>query len=344
MNRSIREKCGNGGFSGGVELEETAEQVSELARISVLAARQDDEGFGCLRAVGKARMTERLESMGGGGVAAVLLLAGGVTPSPLKRVTGRGALELPVSGGRVLMDLWRQEVGDWPLRLLVDEKSTPPRVGEGIVIARDGGELRGAGGALRDATRDLREDEWVVAAAASQVMVRPLKEVVEVLRVRASGGADAVLMVNQDGTPGMVLLARVGLLREIPAVGFVDLKEQALPMLAKKGNVRAVRERGGVAICVRTPGDYVRALRRLHGGNEELWRSAFDLVEQGATVAGDAVVHDSVVLAGATVGKGAVLVRSLVGAGAVVGAGEVCVDRAVVAQDEDGKVQKGVAA
>lgn len=238
------------------------------------------------------------------------------------------------------MDLWRRQVGEVPLRILLDDRSPAPRMEEEpewamqgcgpVVIARDGGELRGAGGALRDATLDLREDQWVLAAAASQVLVRPMAETLAEMRSRTDRGADAVLMVNEDGTPGSLLLVKVGLLREMQAVGFVDLKEQGLPLMARKGDVRAIRRREGVAICVRTPGDYVRALRALHGGGgSPLWSAAFGVVEEGAAVAGDVVAHDSVVLSGGVVGRGAVLVRCVVGEGAVVAAGQVCVDRLV---------------
>jgi NDP-sugar pyrophosphorylase family protein len=86
---------------------------------------------------------------------------------------------------------------------------------------------------------------------------------------------------------------------------------------------------------MRTLGEYVRALRALHAGLEaddpleETWRPAFRIVEHGAEVAPDAVVHDSVVFAGGRVESGAVVVRSVVGPGGAVGARRRVVDRVV---------------
>jgi hypothetical protein len=120
-------------------------------------------------------------------------------------------------------------------------------------------------------------------------------------------------------------------LRLIPKTGFVDMKEQALPSIASKYDVRVVQCRRPTGLPIRLLSDYVAALRALHqpvrGASTdpwaEDWKSTFAIVEPGATVAASARIHDSVVLAGGIVETGAVVVRSVV-------AGTVRKDRTAV--------------
>src|SRR5687768_6418243 len=99
-------------------------------------------------------------------ISAVLLLAGAVSPSSLRRATQRSSLELPIGPSETLLDRWLEQVGTLnegaevpELRLLLDTESPAPpipAVGSSVCrILRDAGEIRGAGGALRDATVDL---------------------------------------------------------------------------------------------------------------------------------------------------------------------------------------------
>lgn len=276
-------------------------------------------------------------------LASVLLLAGAVTPSPLRRATGRLSFELPLLGGETLLDRWVAgvenlgEAGHAPeLRLLLDADSDATGVTtHQCRILRDAGEIRGAAGALRDATADLGDDEWILAAPAAQVLLASLSDIVAVLAKTAIGvggkGADVVMAASADGTPGFFMLARAGILRSIPPVGYIDLKEQALPALSKTGNVRGIRLAPPAAISVRTPTDYLRSLRLLSGAESEPWQAAFSLAEEYADVEEGATLHDSVALAGSYIASGAVLVRSLVCPGGKVGAGQVVVDAVVTA-------------
>lgn len=285
-------------------------------------------------------------------VVGLMLLAGRVSPSPLRSAAGRPTFELPICNGKTVLDLWTHqssllaEAGgesQLSLQVLLELGAEVPRSLQSqadrgaIVITHDHGEIRGAGGALRDATLSLSEDAYVLAVPAGQVALVPLPQIVRMLVTAWKGDADAVLVANADGTPGTVLLARVGALRRIPAVGFVDLKEQALPLLARHGVVRVRRVRVPMAVSVRTPMEYLRALRLLSDitvttRTTATRRAAFSLVEPGADVDPTATLHDSVVLAGATVGERAVLVRCVVGPGGVVPPGGVSIDTMLVAR------------
>jgi NDP-sugar pyrophosphorylase family protein len=134
---------------------------------------------------------------------------------------------------------------------------------------------------------------------------------------------------------------RCGALRAIRAKGFVDLKEQALPELAKTCDVRVAMSQHPVALPVRTLEQYIRTLRALSEASAELtapdpyaeeWTPTFSLVDESATVAKNSLVHDSVVMTGAKVGAGAVVVRSLVCEGAVVQPGQTVFDTIVASK------------
>jgi hypothetical protein len=125
-------------------------------------------------------------------------------------------------------------------------------------------------------------------------------------------------------------------LRLIPPVGFVDMKEQALPIIADRFDVRVLQCRRPTGLPLRSLSDYVAALRAFHAPLSrpmaadplaEEWKSMFAIVEPGAAVAPSARLYDSVVLAGGSIEGGAVVVRSL-----VTGSGVVRKDRKAVDQ------------
>ena len=278
-----------------------------------------------------------------------ILLGGGVGLSELRRGVDRPILDLPVEPGLSILDLWRREAeamalgGGFAVRVLVDLEtpvsSTDPAAaatGARITLERDRSEYRGTGGALRDACEAYRDDDVVLIAPAHQVLLEPLPDLAAEL---TACPADIAILASDDGVPSALMMARVAALRPIREVGFVDFKEQALPDLSRRFDVRVVRRQRAAALPVRTLDGYIDAVRahqRRRAGLEpwegpfaEDWVSAFGLVEPGAVVAPDARIHDSVVLRGGRVEPRAVLVRSLVCAGAEVAAGDIVADRLV---------------
>jgi hypothetical protein len=266
-------------------------------------------------------------------LAAVVLLAGAVRQSRLSKAARRSRMDLPLSADSTLGTAWlqrmnefRDQVGRADLPLLIATNTLAGTVKDltgwrGTTVRMDTEEPRGSGGALRDAVLDLDPSAHVLVAPAHARLRAPLESVV---RAMASSEGDVVVHVSPSGTPTGFFRIRCGALAGLPSRGFVDLKEQALPQLAARFDVRVVSS-DDVPMPVRSLDGYVRAVRDVAGGagdgDGEEWRSTFSLVEPGASVAADARLHDSIVLAGGRVESGAVVVRCLVGPGGVVRAG-----------------------
>lgn len=297
-------------------------------------------------AVGEAagRLGDRLRGL--------ILLGGAVRASELSRGLGRSPLDLPVEPGVSLLDLWRAEAaalaesigaGDVHVRVLIDSdavepKAPAPTARVRVSVERDRDEFRGTGGLLRDACAAYADDDWVLIANANQVLLEPLAAQAGAL---AATGGDVALVAHDDGAPVGVMLVRAGVTRTIRERGFVDFKEQALPRLAERFDVRVRSRPRATAATIRTLDGYIDAVRAHHrllagrpaseGPAAEDWIRTFAIVEAGASVDPSARVHDAVILAGGVVGARAVVVRSLVGPGTAVGASETVSDEVVSA-------------
>jgi hypothetical protein len=207
-------------------------------------------------------------------------------------------------------------------------------------VERDLSEYRGTGGVLRDLAADYNDDDLILIANAAQVLLDPLAAIATALD-RKEG--DFTLVSHADGTPSGVMLCSCKTLRMIPETGFVDLKEQALQLIATQYDVTVLQCRRPTGMAVRTLADYVFAMRQYHRKRigkpatsdplAEDWMPAFAIVEQGATVDPRAHVHDSVVLRGGVVEAGAVAVRSIICPGGVVKKDREAVDQLVLGQE-----------
>ncbi|MFP4224023.1 MAG: hypothetical protein ACLFVN_08090 [Phycisphaeraceae bacterium] len=280
---------------------------------------------------------------------AMVLLAGAVRPSPLRRSVGRFVLELPLAGQRNLFQAWQEQamtlchglsLSHLPVRVMIDHGSPHPRLQAWehpteLYVERDPLQFRGTGGLLHDLARPYGDDEWLLVADAAQVQLEPLAPLVAAM---ASSEGDVRLLSLPDGTPGGAMLLRCGVLRDIARIGFIDFKEQALPAIARDREVVVCGSERRFGAPVRTREEYLAALRRYHCRDdasraEMEGRPSFRLVEPGAAVHPSAVLHDAVVLAGSRVEAGAVVARSVVCPGASVGEGEKAIDRLVVADE-----------
>ena len=292
-------------------------------------------------------------------VRALVLLGGKVRPNGFTRACGRPALELPVAADERLIDYWlRQAEGvarvarlEWlPVRVVVsDEHDAPdpeapaglrPRPAGAFSVERDLSEYRGTGGVLRDLAGDYADDDVLLVCNAAQVLTDPLSVIARAL---AHKGGDVSLVAHDDGTPSGVMLLRAKTLRHISPVGYVDMKEQALPRIAREFSVRAVRCRRPTGIPLRTREAYLRGLAEYHAKQSGRGRGAepdplaenfartFTIVEPGASVHPTAYLHDAVVLAGARVEAGATVVRGVVCEGALVKREQRVVDALVTA-------------
>ncbi|MCC7205521.1 MAG: hypothetical protein IT441_10605 [Phycisphaeraceae bacterium] len=269
----------------------------------------------------------------------VVLLAGVVRPTPLTSAVGRALLDLPLAEHTSLMSVWQAHLQNLAhaidaqrltVRVMLDQGSPEPQPAPAdhldMIIQRDPEPLRGTGGVLRDTTLNHHDDDWILVAPAAQLLLEPLEHLLASMNLP---GYDVVVMAHGDGVPTGLMLLRAKVLRSLPSLGFVDLKEQGLPRIAANHPVGVVRLGTPVSLPVRSLQDYLHAAslyarRQPHTGRmtdnpfEEHWRSSFLIVEPGASVSPSALLHDSVVLAGAVIEADAVVVSSVVGPAAVV--------------------------
>jgi mannose-1-phosphate guanylyltransferase len=284
---------------------------------------------------------------------AIVLLGGVVRATALRSSIGRSVVDLPVSSGQTLLEHWRthcidvaQSVGllGLPVRLVVDRGSdatstewiADPRVM--LAVERDPVQYRGTGGVLADLGRSYEPGDFLLIGNAAQILRAPLFSLATEL---AAEHADVAMVSHGDGSPSGLMLARCSAFAEVPRVGFVDLKEQALPAIARRHTVRVVEHPSSVGLAIRTLADYIAALRRYHADRAgvpenvsdlEDWHARFSLIEDGAHVHPSARVHDSVVLRGGSVEENAVVVRSVVCADGRVPRGQMRVDQLVRVQ------------
>ncbi|HEX8524680.1 MAG TPA: WecB/TagA/CpsF family glycosyltransferase [Tepidisphaeraceae bacterium] len=281
---------------------------------------------------------------------AVVLLGGSVRSTALSESISRSLLDLPLDSNGSIFNHWLAHSADLarhaglerlPVRVMVNRNTpepvsaTPPHYGA-FRVERDLSEYRGTGGILRDLAVDYSDDDLILVCNGSQVLLDPLAAIATALD-RKHG--DVTLISHNDGTPSGVMLITCKTLRVIPDQGFVDMKEQALPAIAKEYDVTVIHRRRPTGLPVRTQIDYITALRHYHSrrvGKPKLsdplaedWLPAFSIVEQGAIVDTRAHVHDSVVLRGGIVEAGAVVVRAIVCPGGVIKKDRQAVDQLV---------------
>lgn len=204
-----------------------------------------------------------------------------------------------------------------------------------LQVERDPEEYRGTAGLLRDLSLRYEDDDYLLVASGAQILTQPLQRLVSTLALRSP---DVTIVGHDDGTPAGVIWVRCGCLRGIPSLGFIDFKEQALPEIAKRHHVDVLRH-GAIGLPLRTPAEYLHAVRKHHLRNfanernadafVEDWCPVFSIVESGAEVDPSAHIHDSVVLRGGRVERGAVVVRSVVGPSGIVQRGSTVIDRFV---------------
>ena len=217
-----------------------------------------------------------------------------------------------------------------PVRVMVNRNSPEPisvsaRYQGMYHIERDQSDFRGTGGVLKDLAGQYDADDLVLVANAAQLLIDPLSVIAAALDHKRG---DISLISHQDGTPSGVMLVRCKTLQEIAQTGFVDMKEQALPLIAQKYEVKVMHCRRPSGLPIRSLRDYIAALKHYHRRRAgkpsstdpmgEDFSPAFAIVEDGAIVAPRAHVHDSIVLKGGVVESDAAVVRCVVCPGGVV--------------------------
>ncbi|MEO6436728.1 MAG: hypothetical protein ABIP55_13345, partial [Tepidisphaeraceae bacterium] len=120
-----------------------------------------------------------------------------------------------------------------------------------LLLERDVMAFRGTGGVLRDLTTDEAPGACILVANAAQLLFEPLAPLVTQL---AHADADVSFVAHYDGTPCRLMLIRCRALRVLPRVGFVDLMEQGLPLIAADHHVVALHRAHAASLPVRTLG------------------------------------------------------------------------------------------
>jgi NDP-sugar pyrophosphorylase family protein len=126
-----------------------------------------------------------------------------------------------------------------------------------------------------------------------------------------------------------MMLVRCGALADLSPIGFVDFKEQGLPILALRHRISVLRRAHAGLLPIRTAPEYLAAVRGYQQWGRPGEVGADGIVEAGARVESSAMVYDAVVLGGGTVGAGAVVARSIICEGATVPRGQVVVNQIV---------------
>lgn len=292
-------------------------------------------------------------------LAAVVLLGGSVRPRRFNLAIQRPSFTLPIDHQFTILDLWRRQVfilsetlsKELPLRVMIDRNSPeifiPPSSDAllaSVRVERDPNDFRGTGGVLRDISLQYEPDQYILVANAAQILLRPLVSIAADL----AGAQTRIALSSQtDGAPCGLMLIQRSVLNDIPEAGFVDIKEQAMPEIAKAHSVRAIEYEKPTGMPVRTLGEYVSALRRHHRGlaNQpdeenpfaENLQCSFSIVESGARVDPTARIHDSVILKNGVVEAKATAVQSIICGGGVLRQSQFAVDELVSAGQPHGR-------
>jgi len=285
-------------------------------------------------------------------LAACLLLAGGLKPSPLVAQTGGSVLDLYLRQDATVLSLWLdrfEELGSsapGPVIHIAHGTSTPApndmparRRGFRIRIEEDRQEFRGPAGAVKDACGDYSPDSMVLVAEAARYVAGGLSPM---LAGHHESGADITVGCNPDNSPAGVFLISCKTLALVPHIGFMDLKEQWLGKAVETGlNVRVHRLRGFTSYELRTREDFLRAARAAGGLITATYPPPPDVQVNGNSpstehaipgtveVGEGAVIVESVIMPGARIGRDAVIARSIVCPAGLVPPGAAIVDAVV---------------
>jgi N-acetylglucosaminyldiphosphoundecaprenol N-acetyl-beta-D-mannosaminyltransferase len=310
------------------------QSIEEITEAPMIMSRNSDSALG--------KGLKRLK--------AIILLGGKVRQSPLSVAIGRSLLDLPLDDTGSILNHWVSQsaelarssnLEDLHVRVMDDHKATEPksidaRFASMVRVQRDRSSFRGTGGLIADIAKDYADDDLILVGNAAQVLLDPLWAIAAALDHKTG---DFTLISHRDGTASGLMLLACKTVRAISEVGYIDLKEQALPTIAKRHDVRVVHCRQPTGLPLFSLSDYISALQRHHYRREhrrartnpltEDFSKRFAIVEDGATVAPDAYLHDAVVLRGATVESGAAAIRSLVCPSAVLRRGRQVSDQLI---------------
>lgn len=259
----------------------------------------------------------------------VLILAGGLNPTPLQDLMGFPVAGLPVSRERTLLSAWLAVISEslgskrGSTHLLcgtvadehwfIAELRRATMSDLGVEVRRDGRPHRGVCGLLADTAAECDLAEWVLVIELTTLPPRSL----EPLLGAATAGVSMVVGSSRDDRPAGAFLLRRELLKDVPKIGYLDLKEQFLPQLVARGHRIEAADLADTAVRMTDRRNYLRSVRIWQSENNVVATApniaGHSVVAAGVELAPDAFVIDSVVLPGASIGPRCVVARSVVG-------------------------------
>lgn len=270
-------------------------------------------------------------------ISGTVILAGGLKPSPLCRACDAPVLTIPLSARGSLQDHWLESISllgdlvapDATTSLCVSVEHAPslqsatPALPTRCSVVPDQAPYRGPAGVLRDAAAGFPDGATILVAESSRIVATPLRPFVQ---HHFSQNADVTVGVNPDGAPAGIFLIRAGTLSVVPAVGFMDLKEQLLSKLVKTCKVLVWKFPAPGLYPCRTRTEFLNAALAMHRENpaDDAHSPASPgpaVLHESAIVDPTAYVAQCVLGRNSRVGAGAVLVRSIVMPGASVHTG-----------------------
>ncbi|MFI4855371.1 MAG: hypothetical protein ACIAQF_10400 [Phycisphaerales bacterium JB065] len=291
----------------------------------------------------------------------VVMLAGGLKPSPLAAAAGRSVLDLSVDGRQTILDHWLEHLAPLatssqglPVRILHGSSLTPTAPdhlpgGLEVSIERELKEYRGPAGVVKDAAEHLPQGATVLVVEAARWFGGDLGEVVRAHHAHDGEPPEpssVTVVAGQGRAPAGIVVLERSTLDSISQLGFMDLKEQWLGRVAESGrSVRVVdlggtpsvllREREGMLTAARhatkrhfkansADQNDSRPIRSLYSGSDQGY---FAALSPQATIEPNTSIVDSVIMEGAVVKAGAIVARSVICPGAVVAEAEVVVDQ-----------------
>ncbi len=279
-------------------------------------------------------------------IAACLLLAGGLRPSPLASEAGHSVLDLHLTADRTVLDLWVEAARaacrnpSLPIRVLHGEKGLfpePSHLAGGVSIEQEPVPYRGPAGVVFDACRAYSAHQHVLVMEAARF---PAGCLPGLLARHMETGAEISMGVQPDHSPAGVWVIRCGSLASIASCGFVDLKEQWLPQILQAGrDARVVRLSEPGVLPLHTRREFLRAVQFAHScsvhgetvppDSRETSTGSFRVVCRGALIGPGATITDSIIMPGAVIGAGATVDRSVIPSRSEIKMGEKIADAVV---------------
>jgi len=288
----------------------------------------------------------------------VVMLAGGLKPSPLAAAAGRSVLDLSADGQRSILRHWVDHLsaafagleGDpVPVRILHGSSLAPTPLDDGAVprclklsIEREGKEFRGPAGVVKDAAEDLPPDARVLVIEAARWFGGDLSAVLRAHHASdhgPDGPVSVTVAADRRSAPAGIVVLERSTLDPISQLGFMDLKEQWLGRLAEMGRtVRVLALRSAPCILLRDREGLLAAAKLAAGPAldrpgtvrplfTESEPGSFAAVSPDSEIGSNTSIVDSVIMHGAVVGSSAIVARSVICPGAIVDPNEVVVDQ-----------------